>query len=169
MAAKRLAGDTYPYLRAVTVVGVICIAAISCQRSDAVGSTQRVELGGRTFNLELALDGKSRHQGLSNRDHLPSDGGMLFVFPQPRLLEFVMRRCLIPLDLVFLGPGGRVVAIHRMQVEPYDTPDDELRRYASVWPAQFAIELPGGTVDTLQLELGTEIELPLQALKHQAR
>ena len=158
-----------PPLRAVTVVGLICIATVGCHRGDVSDATQRVVLAGRTFNLELALDPPSRHRGLSDRDHLLDDGGMLFVFPNPRLLDFVMRRCLIPLDLIYLGPGGRVVAIHRMQIEPYDTPDNKLRRYSSNWPAQFAIELPGGTIDTLKLDLGMQIQLPFKTLKHKAR
>ena len=55
-----------------------------------------------------------------------------------------------------------------MQIEPYDTPGNQLRRYSSVWPAQFAIELPGGTIDTLKLDLGMQIQLPFKALKHKA-
>ena len=131
--------------------------------------TQAVTIAGRTFHLELAMDDASRLQGLSDRAEIPADGGMLFVFPQPRSVSFVMRRCLVPIDIIYLDPNGRVVQTHAMQVEPYDTPERKLRLYPSQWPAQFAIELRGGTLETLGLQLGQKIDMPLDALKQQAR
>jgi hypothetical protein len=44
------------------------------------------------------------------------DGGMLFVFPEPRMLSFWMYECLIDIDVIFLDASGTVTAIHRMPV-----------------------------------------------------
>ncbi len=137
--------------------------------AETTPTHQRVVLGGRVFNLELALDGQARYQGLSDRREVSVEGGMLFVFPRAGVLQFVMRRCLVPIDLIFLGPNGRVVGTHAMVVEPFDRPEDELRRYTSRWPAQFAIELRGGTLGSFGLKPGTKVDLPLEALKKQAR
>lgn len=133
--------------------------------ADALSNTQRVIIGKQVFDLELALDHPSRFQGLSDRKTIDPDGGMLFVFPNAAVRAFVMRRCLVPIDILFLGPGGRVVAMHEMQVQPYDTPEGQLRRYSSRWPAQFVIELKGGTVRSLGLKLGDKIDLPIDTLK----
>ena len=43
---------------------------------------------------------------------------MLFAFPDARERQFVMRDCLIPLDIVFLDPGGRVIRTAHMPLEP---------------------------------------------------
>jgi hypothetical protein len=158
----------------LTVIGVIGVGvwagAAGCGRVPAEPpSVQLVELGGRVFHLELALDPQARFRGLSDRAELADDGGMLFVFPQTQVQHFVMRRCRVPIDLIFLDPGGRVIATHAMRVEPYDTPEDRLHRYSSVWPARFAIELKGGTLSRLQLQPGTRVPLPLDALKQAAR
>jgi len=126
-------------------------------------------MAGKAFALEVALDPQSRYRGLSDRDVIPDHSGMLFVFPQARKLDFVMRRCLVPIDLIYLGPGGRIVKTHEMQVEPYQTPEDNLKRYPSVWPAQFAIEFKSQTIRSLGLNPGMKIDLPLDALKRQAR
>lgn len=130
---------------------------------------QPVTIAGRTFDLELALDDDARYRGLSDRRSLADDGGMLFVFPRPHTLVFVMRRCLVPIDVVFLDPGGRVVATHAMRVEPYDQPEEVLKRYTSRYSAQFAIELRGGTAVALGLEEGQQIDLPTDRLKRLAR
>lgn len=144
----------------------------SCAERNPTGSqpsTQRVTLGDRTFILELALDEDARFKGLSDRPSLPDDGGMLFVFPEPDHLQFVMRDCLMPIDIIFLDAGGRVVSMHAMKLEPYGTPDFKLPRYRSRYPAQFAIELKGGTVATLALNVGDKVQLPLADLKARAR
>ena len=148
---------------------LIAAALFGCLDSDPQQPTQRVYIGDKPFELELALDHESRYQGLSDRQSIDAGGGMLFVFPQPAPLEFVMRRCLVPIDLIYLGPGGRVVAMHRMATEPYETPDNALRRYPSRWPAQFAIELPQGTIQSSGLKPGMKVILPIETLKTMAR
>lgn len=155
--------------RVLTLWAVLLLAG--CGSSTAAGdaaATQRVTLDGERFELELASTPEARYQGLSDRGSIPEHGGMLFVFPQPGLRAFVMRKCLTPIDLVFLDAGGRIVAMHEMAVEPYDTPSHELKRYWSEYPAQFAIELRGGWLERLELETGEKVELPLEALKARA-
>ncbi len=137
--------------------------------SAPLPSTIDLTIKDHTFHLELATDPDSRHRGLSDRPSIPADRGMLFVFPRPDERDFVMRQCLVPIDIIFIGPGGRIVAIHEMQVEPYDTPEAALRRYRSGWPAQFAIELPGGTLEHLDLQAGQSLDLPWADLKQQTR
>jgi uncharacterized membrane protein (UPF0127 family) len=128
-----------------------------------------VRINDRAFELELALDSPSRYQGLSDREWIAPDGGMLFVFPDADKRAFVMRRCHVPIDLLYLDAGGRIVSMHRMQVEPSDTPEAQLKRYASGWPAQFVIEFAGSTLDELGLKTGEKIDLPYDSLKRRAR
>lgn len=131
--------------------------------------SQRVVIAGKEFDLELALDRDARHQGLSDRKSIADNGGMLFVFPGAQPMEFVMRRCLTPIDVIFLSPGSRVVAMHAMTVEPYDTPEDALKRYGTKWPAQFVIELQGGMIEKLGIKEADAIDLPADQLKRLAK
>lgn len=129
-----------------------------------------VTIKGETFNLELAMDDDSRLQGLSDRAEIAPDGGMLFVFPDAQRREFVMRRCLVPINLAFLSDEGEIVWMHAMQVEPKpNAPDYQLKRYKSHHPARFAIEVRDGTLRRLGLQQGDRIELPLDDLKARAR
>ena len=129
----------------------------------------RVEIAGESFLLELALDRASRYQGLSDRPVIPADAGMLFVFPDARERSFVMRRCLVPIDLIYLDSDGRVISMHEMEVEPYNRADFLLRQYRSGGPAQFAIELAEGSIRRLGLSRGEEVELAIEELKARAR
>jgi uncharacterized membrane protein (UPF0127 family) len=133
-------------------------------------SLLEVTIKGKVFRLELALDEDSRFQGLSDRAEIADDGGMLFVFPDADLRQFVMRRCVIPIDIAFLDADGAVVWMHAMQVEPDpNAPEYRLKRYDSHYPSQLAIELQGGTLRRLGLSQGDRIDLPLVDLKGRAR
>lgn len=153
--------------RPPTAAGVLVLTALlSCSQPTSPGGwpTVAVRIGGQTFHLEVAQTPATRYQGLSDRPTLAPDAGMLFAFPDCAPRTFVMRRCLIPLDIIFLSPAGRIVAKHRMAVEPPGTPEDALTYYSSHWPAQYAIELPAGSIDKLGLTDGQKIELPLDRL-----
>jgi len=165
-------------LLAILTVGVVGLAAWCEHRpvdthsaiADPVdGGTLNVTIAGREYKLELALDDISRYRGLSDRKEVANDGGMLFGFRRAKPLTFVMRKCLVPIDLIYLDAQGRIGRMHEMQVEPYNTPDDELKDYESVEPAQFAIELKAGSIDKLGLKSGDKIDLPLAALKRRSK
>jgi uncharacterized membrane protein (UPF0127 family) len=156
--------------------GTLCILLLAViglggcgQQGAQQGQTLTVQIAGQAFHLELALDDASRHEGLSDRPEIDADGGMIFVFPQSAVQNFVMRRCLTPIDIIYLDPNGRVVTMEKMAVETYQRPEADLVRYSSRYPAQFAIELRGQTLDTLPLAIGDKIDLPLSDLKAQAR
>ena len=81
---------------------------------------------------------------------------MLFVFAQAKLPTFVMRDCLIPIDLIFIGPDQRVVYTHEMKPEPGGA---ENVRYESVRPALYALELAGGQIQQAGIRAGDRVEL----------
>jgi uncharacterized protein len=141
---------------------------------NAVGSELlTVELGGRLFELELALTDEARTQGLMYRDEIAENGGMIFVYPPvepfPAVINFWMKNCLVPIDVIFLNPKGIITAIHEMQPPDPGMHDDALIRYSSKLPAQFAIELRGGMAAELGLTTGNRIELPMEELLEMAR
>ena len=151
-------------------VTAVVSALTACSDSPTKPDTELVNIKGRTFRLELAVKHAARIQGLSDRKTIAADSGMLFAFERAEPREFVMRRCVFPIDLVFLDANGYVIRMHRMQVEPDPhAPNHKLRRYGSGDPTQFAIELRGGMLDELDLELADQIELPTLKLQRLLR
>ncbi|MBN1942524.1 MAG: DUF192 domain-containing protein [Phycisphaerae bacterium] len=115
----------------------------------------QVRLGGRTWNVELAMTDSRRYAGLSGRRELPPDGGMLFVYPQEQKLSFCMRGCEIPIDIAFLDRNLRVVNLYEMAVEP-----DRLGRtsYLSHVPVLYALEVAGGALKRAGVRVGDRAE-----------
>ncbi len=132
-------------------------------------ATQLVVIHHLRFNMELALSPAQRMQGLSDRTSIDEQGGMLFVFPKPENVRFVMRRCLVPIDIIFAKEDGTITAMYEMQVEPYDIDEDDLKLYPSHGPVLFALEFKAGTLAKLGLKLGDKLNLPFPDLKARAR
>ena len=136
----------------------------------------RVVIGGEPFELELALDPRTRYRGLSGRASIDPHDGMLFAFPRVGRLRFVMRDCAVPIDVAFLDAEGRIVALHEMRPEPPRGSDESpaayearLRRYSSGFAAQFAIELAGGRLRELGVAPGQRVAFDRETLAGRAR
>jgi len=114
-----------------------------------------VTIRGRTWQVELADTAELRYRGLSDRRELPEGAGMLFVYPAPQPMTFCMRKCLIPLDIAFIGSDLRVVNMCTMEVEPYGL---DTRTYHSSAPAQFALEVPRGALAAAGVQVGDRVE-----------
>ena len=129
----------------------------------AAVETVAFPIKGQTFNLELALDNDARTQGLSDRKSIADDGGMLFVFPSPVQTKFVMRRCYVPIDLIFIDEDGYIDSLHAMQViEPIGSPrwKNPFSGYPTAGFILYAVELKGGKIAELGLKRGEKLELP---------
>ena len=134
---------------------------------DRVG----VDLAGERFVVELAADPVTQHRGLSGRNSIDPAGGMLFAYPVPQRLQFVMRDCLVPIDIAFLDRDGRVLAVHAMGVErprqPWESQRQyELRlpRYTSPPATSFALELAGGRLAQLGVEAGSQARFDIEGV-----
>ncbi len=172
-------------LRACMLLGVIgAIFAVAffrgCDTANT-GKVQVVKLSGKAFHLEVADTDEVRMKGLGQRDHIEPDGGMLFVFAQPHTSAFVMRDCPIDIDIIYLDQYGKIISMYEMKKEEPRRPDEgkigevneayerRLKKYDSRFPLQFAIEIKGGTLPSLNLKEGEKIDLPVEALKKRAK
>ncbi len=152
------------------LIGIMLIPG--CSKPTIVEGKMPVKVGTKTFQLEIVADNDSRTKGLGDRTSLDPGDGMLFSFPDSRLRKFVMRDCVFDIDILFLDPSGRITAMHTMVVQESKRDDESmyeyenrLTKYSSKFNAQYAIELVGGMIQTLDLEEGEQIELDVEYLQ----
>lgn len=134
----------------VTLAAALLGGAASCNR-PAAAPPPTVTIGATTWTVEIAANDAQRYQGLSDRAHLEAGHGMLFVFDDPHELVFCMRRCLIPLDIAFIGADRRVVRTDTMKVEPYGR---EEYTYSSYAPALYVLEVNAGELQRAGVKPG---------------
>ena len=137
---------------------------------------EKVIIAEKEFKLEVAADFASRGKGLSGRDTLKEDKGMIFIYRRADLHSFWMKDCLIDIDIIYLNSRGVIVAMHEMKKEPLRREsetvaqyDRRLKRYPSRRAAQYAIELQKGMNKKLELKVGQKIELDIKRLSRLAR
>ncbi|WP_373006274.1 DUF192 domain-containing protein [Hyphomonas sp.] len=104
------------------------------------------------FTVELADDADEIRTGLMNRAEMAPNAGMLFDFGQPREASMWMKNTLIPLDMLFVAPDGKVIAIARNAVP------GSLRTISPGVPVKAVLELNGGRCAALGIEPGDIVQ-----------
>ena len=111
----------------------------------------RTDRGVQTFQVEIADSPREREYGLMCRRALAPDRGMLFIFPAATPQAFWMRNTLIALDIIYIGPDGRVVSITR-NARPLDESP-----LPSSGPASAVLELAAGRAAQIGLLPGDRL------------
>lgn len=109
--------------------------------------------GGTThrFTVEVARSVEQQQTGMMNRNSLAPDRGMLFPYASPQTVAYWMKNVLIPLDLIFIAPGGKILRIEENAV-PYS-----LDQIPSGGPIEAVLELAGGRSAELGIKAGDQV------------
>jgi uncharacterized membrane protein (UPF0127 family) len=107
-----------------------------------------------SFTVEVAVNDAQREYGLMFRTEMAADHGMIFDFQQPQTVRMWMENTVLPLDMLFLDAGGTVTHIVENAV-PYSQ-----TIINSNGPVTYVIELNGGIVKKLGLNVGDKVSSP---------
>ena len=118
--------------------------------------TVKMPIGSKTYTLEVADTFDTRQQGLMERDSMPDDHGMIFIFPDVKERGFWMKHTRFPLEILYIDEVGKVV--HWATMKPYD-----LTNVPSNAPAKYAIELNVGSVQASGVKVGDVLAIPAGA------
>lgn len=103
------------------------------------------------FTVEIADDDNERRRGLMFRESLAGDRGMLFHFQQPEMASFWMRNTIISLDIIFIGPDGRILNIAE-RTTPYSE-----EGVPSAGLTRGVLEIRGGRARELGIRAGDRV------------
>lgn len=109
-------------------------------------SQNTLSLNGQIFYVDLAKTAEERQLGLSGRESLAQDRGMLFVFDKPGKWGFWMKDMAFPIDIIWLDKNFNPVEV----VENL-SPNSYPKTFYPKEPALYTLELPAGTWQKLLL------------------
>ncbi|MBT3181008.1 MAG: DUF192 domain-containing protein [Deltaproteobacteria bacterium] len=116
------------------------------------GTVATIVVGDVPFSVEIAESDVERAKGLMNRESLPINNGMWFIFPAMGDEQFWMKNTLIPLDIIFIDDNMKVVHIAE-NAKPEST---ELIGSPSSF--QYVLEINGGLSEVKGIEVGDVVE-----------
>jgi len=144
-------------VRRVLTVAAACAALLGCGAGTERSAPRAVvEVGGASVTAEVADDDASRARGLSGRDRLDPDAGMLFVLPGDSP-SFWMKGMRFPIDIVWIR-GARVVDV-TADVPPPAGTNEALATYSPERPANRALEVNAGWADRHGVERGDRVRV----------
>lgn len=118
--------------------------------------------GGVSLKIEYATTEAAREKGLGGRASIPSDHGMLFVFPNRDYYGFWMKDTLVPLDIFWLddSAGGGPASNGKGQLIVVSM---SLNRATSTYPnvfypsepARYVLETAAGFAEAHLIATGT--------------
>ncbi|MFH1759179.1 MAG: DUF192 domain-containing protein [Patescibacteria group bacterium] len=115
----------------------------------------QVIINNRKWTVEIADDTWERAKGLSGRESLAGDRGMLFVFNKPDVYKFWMRGMKFPLDFVWIR-GDKVVDV-TANAPPANL--GNLEFYYPSEPADMVLEINAGSVAKYGVEKGDKVKI----------
>ncbi|MDD5290181.1 MAG: DUF192 domain-containing protein [Patescibacteria group bacterium] len=129
----------------------------ACAKHDGVILGEKtVRLGGQEFAVEIADTPAKWSQGLSGREDLAENSGMLFVYDDYNIRSFWMKEMRIPLDIVWIKDG--LVAGCAEKVPVLDE-DGYISRILSPSEVNYVLEINSGLCEKYGIKAGTKVEI----------
>ena len=135
MSARKL---TLAVSSSVLLVGaVLVLACVGILGS--MPSYKKLQIGSRTYKLQVADTPSARSAGLSGRTGMDSDQGMLFAFDRPANQCMWMKDMHFALDIIWLSSDKRI-----QHIELGVSPDTYPQQFCPKVESQYVIEFNAG-------------------------
>ncbi len=147
---------------------VIAVFGVSAMKNDAevIVAQEKTPnrpkdtlvLSGETFFVEIMRSREAQAKGLSGRESLPDDHGMLFWFTQDGFYPFWMPDMNFAIDILWIDQYWNVV-----HIEEGVSPETYPATFSSPVLARYVLELSAGSVERIGANIGQKITLETRA------
>ena len=136
---------------------VLSMVLTACSQPE---SSATISIKEKVFIVDIVADQESYQKGLSGRDSLADNQGMLFIFPDRQIRSFWMKDMNFSIDILWLVDDTVIGWESRLPV-PLPMLTVQPPVYKSPEPVNQILELPAGAVDDLDIKLGDIIKIDL--------
>lgn len=127
----------------------------SIDRQTGTDSMKRMFIGTVPIAVDVADTVAEQVRGLSGRERLPENTGLLFVFAEDGRHGIWMRDMRFSIDIVWAKEGGEIV-----HVEEKAGPDTYPQVFEPDEDARYVLELPAGFLELHGIREGDRLSLP---------
>lgn len=142
------------YLSLLLVILAVSTAILAIERFRPHNTPPRtypgmLTIGEAIIGIEISRSEAARQRGLSSRDSLPYNAGMLFIFDAPGTHSFWMKDMRFHIDIIWLDSKGTVVGTEE-RMSPRSYP----KTFTPPFPIKYALEVNTGFVRTHNIKPG---------------
>lgn len=106
------------------------------------------------LSVEVANTDAARVKGLSGRDPLPENQGLLFVFEEDGYPAIWMKDMRFAIDIIWINREGEIV-----HIEESVTPGTYPRTFKPAAPARYVVEVNAGYADARNVRVGDQTDV----------
>jgi len=114
-----------------------------------------ITINNKEIEVDIADTDNEQYQGLSNREKLCADCGMLFVYDDKKVRDFVMRNMNFDLDIIWIEDDEIV----RIDENLYAEGASPTRSYSSGAPVNYVLEVNSGFCGENGIKVGDIIDV----------
>ena len=135
------------------LIFVLFLVACAPQKVTFFTGTDHVDVF-----VDVADTPEARAHGFMDTGSIPSDSGMLFVFPDNQPRTFWMKNVTVPLDMIFVDNAFTVIEV-KSRLPPCTIPLCPV--FPSIGPAQYVVETNAGFADAHQITAGSKMTMQI--------
>jgi len=140
-------------LRIISLLFILILLS-ACSNGNNVTS---LRIKNELLNIEISADELSRTKGLSGRESLGENWGMIFIFEEEAKHNFWMKDMNFPLDILYIKNDEIVEIFKNVKIL------DNYGEFTEIFPKEKAdkvLELNAGWCDIHDVRVGDKIEYP---------
>ncbi len=120
-----------------------------------------VTIDNHAFSVEVVKTVADQEKGLSGRNSLGQNNGMLFLFNHPDIYAFWMRNMKFPLDIIYIR-NKKIVNIYKnIPTVPSNTDISNIPQVKPSQPADSVLEINAGYSQKYNFKEGDSVNLSL--------
>jgi uncharacterized membrane protein (UPF0127 family) len=129
---------------------LVCFFSLTILSGCGLNKVRSVVIGETTIQAEVAVDDKEWVAGLSGREKIAENSGMLFIFNDYASRTFWMKDMKFPLDIIWIS-DGKIVGVETAAPPSVNQP---FETYSSPGPVNMVLEVNAGTVKKKGIKVG---------------
>lgn len=149
--------DRFILLSGTGLIILLISLYILTQSTQFRKNSTQVTIGETIITAEIADTDEERSKGLSGRNSLPKNYGLLFVFEEAKKYPFWMKDMKFPIDIIWINKN-EVVDITN-HAPPETNTKSSLTIYKPKVPALYVLEVNANYVRENTIKVGDEVEI----------
>lgn len=117
----------------------------------------QITIDTHTFSVTLARTDAEKNQGLSGKQSLQKNSGMLFLFSSPDYYSFWMKDMKFPLDIIYIQNNKIVTIFQNVPAPSSQNLQAQLPIYKPTVPADRVLEINAGLANIYNFHVGDTV------------